>query len=304
MDVSKVKPTYVSLRVANNGIDDSTNPSTVIYDASDSADSYINASIKQGLNSSIFPIASNYICAVERLELSIDAVPFYLAENESITVYNKANMAQTSSVLMNENAYSISQLFSILNKQLYTDPSNATTFTCTFSLTKDGFVSFELGGGKSFANLLFRFPRKLNLILGFSDSRQTTGSAAYSSIPRLDMGDNLQHIVLESNLNSISDQIGTVSLNVLTDFAPPSQYSNSLSYAASNALQQSGFSTNLRQKVIYTPTERRYLDLISSFAIQSINIDAYYTDIDNNIRRVELGLGGVFEIKIGFYKKE
>lgn len=299
MNFSRLKPQYVSLHKANNQDSSDNN----VYDPANSADNFIEASLTETYKSPVFTDSSQYVVAVERMELSLNGVPFYYADGEVIYVIERANPLNTTNVALNSHAYSLSQLLTILNATTFVDPITAGNFTIIFSLTKEGFISMTLQGGKSFVNIYLEFPRRLNMILGISTNAQTTGSIASSPIPRLDMGDNLQHIVLSSNLQTVSDVIGNAALQVLTDFAPPTSYSNSLGYTAGGALQQSGFSTNLRQKVIYNPNERRYLDLISPFGIQQITIDAYYTDIDGNNRKILLGLGGNFDIKLGFYLK-
>lgn len=307
MNYGRLQPTYVSLRTAHNEIEQDTNVNT--YTSLSSADDLKYASASITINSNIFKDASQYVVAIERMELPINGIPFYIPDaTENIIVYRRtgANTGLTSSNRLNTNSYSLSDLFIYLNQLDFVDRGDDSNFNVTFSINGDGFTQLTLGNGKQFADLLFRFPRKLNMILGISENRQITdaiGNIVYSSFPRIDLGDNLQHIIIESNLPTTSDQIGNAPLNILTDFAPPTAYSNSLKYAANAELEDSAFSTSIRQKVIYNPSERRYLDLISSFAIQNITVTAYYTDIDGNIKRVELPLGGCFDIKLGFYKK-
>lgn len=299
MNFNRLQPTYVSLRIANSA--DGTN--SALYDAVTSSDNFINASIRQVFNAPVITNADDYVVAVERMELSINGIPFYLASGEQIIVHQRAPPNATTVLAINESAYSLSQFLTILNAKTFVDPSDNSNFNVVFTITKEGFISFTLLGGKTFNNLFFEFPRKINLILGISTVLQVNGTVVSSQTSRLDCGDNLQHIVLQSNLQTISDVIGNVPLQVLTDFAPESSYSNSLSYAASGALQQSAFSTNLRQKVIYNPNEKRYLDLISAFGIQSINIDAFSTNLDGDYSIIPLPLGSSFDIKLGFYKK-
>lgn len=300
MNFARLRPTYISLSVRNNADGNTFND----YSSTTSPDSFIDATVKENYNQPVIDNASNYVVAVERFDLSANAIPFYSADSEIIYVVERANTANTTQEILNNSAYSLSQLLTILNAIEFTDPTDATGFNVVFTITKDGFISLTLLGGKQFDDIYFIFPRKLNLILGLSTAVQTTGNISTSSVSRLDLGDNLQHIVLTSNLLTVSDVIGNVASNVLTDFSPTTYYSNSLSYGASGQLQKSGFTTNLRDKLTYNPNERRYLDLISSFNIQTIEITAQYTDLDGIVHIVQLPFGGIFEIKLGFYRKE
>lgn len=305
MNFSRLNTQYVSLKVINNGLDSNGNET---YNAETDPNTSINASISQMFNPPLLDKASDYVCAIERMELSLNGIPFYEG-GEDITVVEKGNEANTTVKRFNTIVYSLTQLFSILNRETFIDPTDVAIppvpFTVTFSMNKEGFCTFKLNGGKRFDDIFFIFPRRLNMILGIStaDQKATSGNLVTSVYNRIDLGDPLRHIVLVSNLQTTSDTIGNVPLPVLTDFAPPSSYSNSLTYLDSGALDKSGWSTNVRQKIIYNPTERRYLDLIAPFQIQSVTISAVYVDMDDNNDYVPLPLGGIFDIKIGFYKK-
>jgi len=195
--------------------------------------------------------------------------------------------------------------FEVLNSLVYVDPNDSIQFRITYSISKDGFIIVSLLDSRNFTDLQIEFPRRLNLILGISTNQQfATKTECNSLYPRVDLGDDLDHIILQTSLPTNTDALGNVRLQVLTDFAAPTGYSNSLSYGANGTLIRSGFSTNLRQKLIYTPSERRYLELLGDFPINNITIDAYYINTDEVIKIVPLPLGSFFEIKLGFYLRQ
>lgn len=275
----------------------------------DPADNSKNASVKEVYNIPPIEKASDWLVAVERMELSLNGVPFYNA-GETIACYSRANMLNNPVIrIMTQNAYSFGHLLDILNKTEWIHPDhpndNNYLFSATFTLDKDGFVIVNLTQF-TFNDLYFLFPRRLNMILGISYSQQAvTGSRAASKFPRCDLGDELDHIILRSSLPCYSDRVGNANLDVLTDFAPPTVYSNSLSYSsADGSLLSSGLSLNMRQKLIYIPNEKRFLNLQGDFPLNYINVDVMYVNPDGEINHVVLPLGGIFELKLGFYYKQ
>lgn len=306
---ARYKPFYASFGIRNNGIRD---PPSNVYSVVTTPDNTINASVIEQYNHPICEKASDFLVSVERMELSLNGVPFYdggQTEVETITVRSRRD---TSLIYTTDNldtsCYSLSHLFEYLSTLEFEDPFDATPFSCTFSVTRDGFIVVTLIDA-NFTNIQLEFPRRLNMILGISTAQQNIDpvepwTEAESSYPRIDLGDDLDHIVLISNLPTNADALGNVHLPVLTDFASPSAYSNSLSYAANGTLVKSGFSTNIRQKIIYTPSERRYLELNGDFPIQDVTIEAYYVSVDGTVKHIVLPLGGSFEIKLGFYLKQ
>lgn len=297
MNYGRFNATYISLSSNNNGTDPT-------YDASTSAAGTVLAQLSESYRTPVFSEADKYVIAVERMEISTNAIPFYIASGETITVLQKVggllsenNVAQTS--------YSLTSLLGYLSTIDFVNPIDLSTFNIVFTLTKEGYVKLILpGGGVDFDTFYIEIPRILNMALGISTSTQTTGTICTSAFPRFDTGDAFQRLVLESNLQTVSDLIGQAPFQVLTDFAPPTIYQTSDGWDANENIIKQGVTVNIRQKLIYNPNEKRYLDLISPFGIQTIIIKAYYVDLDGNYRLVELPLGGVFNIKIGFYKKE
>lgn len=306
---ARYKPFYASYGIRNNGLHDTPDN---LYHVTTTPDNTINAIISEQYNQPIIEKASDFLVAVERMELSLNGVPFYdgaQSQLETITVRSRRDttLIYTTDDL-DISAYSLSHLFELLNGVEFEDPFDATPFSCTFSCTRDGFFVVTLIDS-DFTNVQLEFPRRLNMILGISTAQQFIDpvdpwTEAESQFPRIDLGDDLDHIVLTSNLPTNADALGNIHYPVLTDFSVPSAYSNSLSYAANGTLVKSGFSTNIRQKIIYTPTERRYLELNGDFPIQHVEITAYYVSIDGTVKNVVLPLGASFELKLGYYLKQ
>ena len=307
MSLARLKPFYVSLSVRNNKIDD--NPFRF-----STADSIERSRVVENFRQPILEKASDFLCAVERMELNLNGVPFYDASSfvenhvqnqETLVIRSKLNNSLTWSYTLVNSAYSISHLFEILNSILYQDPNDNTPFNLTWSLSKDGFSVITIMGGKTFTRFQIEIPRRLNLIIGISTDRQINGRTSVdSAFPRIDCGDDLDHIVLVTNLPTNSDSLGNVKNQILTDFSSPSAYSNSLAYGVNGDLIRNGFSTNIRQKVIYTPSERRYLELLGDFPINNIMVQAMYVNQDGLQKIIPLPLGASFELKLGFYLRQ
>lgn len=307
MNFARYKPIYVSMSFKNDGNKNADELN--VYDPDQTADKFVYASAQTQFNAPIVEKASDFLVAIERMELSLNGIPFYDAGQEpgpeQIVIRSRINPVPTTQTDVDLNAYTLTHLFEVLNALSYEDPNTNTNFRITYSISKDGFIIVSLLDGRNFTNLQIEFPRRLNMILGISTAQQFgTKTECNSLYPRIDLGDDLDHIILQTNLPTNTDALGNVKLQVLTDFASPSAYSNSLTYGANGTLIRSGFSTNLREKLIYTPNERRYLELLGDFPINNITIEAYYVNLDEVIKNVPLPLGGLFEVKLGFYLKQ
>lgn len=305
---ARYKPFYVSMSIRNDGNQDSP---LKIYDPTTTPDNHIEAIAITQFNAAIIDKASDFLVAIERMELNSNGIPFYDAGQdlkEVITIQSKIDGSEIDTDPLLDSAYSLTHLFEILNTVSFIDPYDLSQFRCTFSISKDGFIILTLLDGQDFNKVTIKFPRRLNMILGIGTADQVQHTPSYTEVnsfyPRVDLGDDLDHIILQTNLPTNSDALGNAKLQVLTDFSVPSNYSNSLAYGANGTLVKAGFTSNIRQKIIYTPNERRYLELIGDFPIQDITIQAYYRSTDNLIKIVPLPLGGSFEIKLGFYLKQ
>lgn len=305
MSLARYKPQYVSLSCRNMGWNTVTNVAN--YNAITSPDSTINAEVNETYNVPVVDKASNYLVAIERLEVSLNGIPFYNAEdNEQITLQDVAGFNPDITVALLENAFSLSHLLEILNKLIYPNPGDGgfTDLSVVWSLTSDGFVTLEVL--ETFDVVTFILPRRLQCILGISIAVQPLGNAetkAKSLYPRIDMGDELDHLILKTNLPCFSDTIGNVKTQVLTDFCVPTKYGNSLTYGPAGSVVDASIQTNIRQKAVYVPTERRYLELVGDFPITQLTIACEYVDNIHTRHSIPLPFGGSFEIKIGFYLK-
>lgn len=307
MNFSRYKPIYLSVHFKNDGNKNSDENN--VYSPDTTADKFILATAQTQFNAPILEKASDFLVAVERMELSLNGIPFYDAGQdpafEQIVIVSRSMAVAPTQTDVDVNAYSLSHLFEVLNALDYTDPNTSTRFRIVYSISKDGFIIVSLLDGRTFTDVEIQFPRRLNMILGISTAQQfATKTECNSLYPRVDLGDDLDHIIIQTNLPTNSDALGNVHLQVLTDFSSPSEYSNSLNYGANGTLIRSGFTTNLRQKLIYTPSERRYLELIGDFPVNNVKLEAFYVNTDQIIKNVPLPIGGLFEIKLGFYLKQ
>lgn len=322
---ARIKPTYVSLSIVNNGLSADTGGP---YDEAGAGNGYVHATVADGTikaavfetyNNPVIDKASDYVCAIERMEVSLNGIPFFdagVGNVSNIIIRSRINPALFTSKAVVNSAYNLSHLLNILSSYYYPDPNNQPDglFNLEFSLESTGHIRVDIdsNSGITFDQIQLEFPRRLNLILGLSTTQQinTNGALnqytfAYSLIPRMDVGDDLQRIAITSNLPTNSDRIGNVQLPVLTDIGVEtgSGYSNNFEFIAGQ-YDNTSWSMPLRDKLVYIPTEKRYLDLLGDFPITNIQIGCYYVNLDEQFKQVLIPFGGIFSIKIGFYLKQ
>lgn len=346
MSLGRIKPKYASLNFTN--------------ESNDSSDTQ-KAIIEENFGFEIIDKANSYVCAVERMELSLNAIPFYkglkvehnggvggqetfycwnaatddnsfgfddespigvgnIPANYDITLVNMFTVDEMAADQLN--FFSLKEVLKHLNNIDFPiiDTNGAIvvgeTYNCVFEIDELGYIKCTAGltsdGNqpvfKAAANddmfQRIKFPKYLNMILGLGSKVVDNGAddTLISDFPRFDLGDELAHILLTTSLPVISDCIGQELNQVLTDFSPTSVYSSSYAFNA-GALVASSVTLNTRQKLIYVPAEKRYLDLTSPFNIRHINIQAFYMTNFNKLYPVELPLGGTFQVKLGFYMK-
>lgn len=317
MSYSRIKPTYVTLSIVNNAIDN--------YDETSTPDEYLFAEITETYNNPVIDKASDYVCCIERMELSLNAIPFYDARKDTNLPIEVINIRSrfpgyTDNVFPTEviySAYSLSQLLNQLSTQYtYRNPNfNVNTgnvepvnIDIKFALTIDGFIKVSIQG-TDFNRIQIEFPRRLNMILGISTKVQPkTGEQdyCYSSIPRLDTGDDLQRIIITTNLPTNSDTTGNVRLPVMTDIGVEngSAFSSNIILTNSGIYDSQGWTVPLRDKLVYVPTERRFLDLNGDFPLNNIQMAALYVTLDKKYKKVPVAFGGEFSLKLGFYLKQ
>lgn len=332
-NLARLKPLYVSLSKRNNGIDDGTyqtsidnfnniyaglggpNLNAAVLVASTVVEDTIPAQVDITFNDPIVDKMSDYLVCIERMELTFNGIPFYDPTDNTVSriirLRSRINFALTTTCFLASPVYSLDHLFDELNQLTFPNPNagglgQPANLQMLFSIDSVGFIRMECTNlVLAYSDFQIEFPRMLNQILGIPIEQQIPGaSIAYSNYPRIDCGDNLDHIMLKSNLPTYSDSLGNVRVNILTDFAPDTSYSNNMVYQPDRTLTQNSFSTNTRQKGLYTPPQRRFMDLQGSFPLVQINIEANYVNPDGLLRPIMLPFGGSFEIKLGFYRKQ
>lgn len=309
--LGRIKPKYITLNVMNDGTE---------------GDTLMEAVIVKNFNHDIIDDASKYVCAVERMELSVNAIPVYNCKNTLLggkfeeiicTAYDPNGTEIDRDVWqVDDSFYGIDQLINYFNKIVFFQIRPYENFTTTYkvriAMTMDanGFFILQMYTDQNNGNIILfdkiklSFPTYLNYILGFAVQPDTNHSSyMYSAYPRLDCGDELNHIIISSNLPTVSDNVSGVMSNCLTDFAPPTVYQSSSGIDNNGSLYLNGYSLNCRQRLIYTPTEKRYLDMISNLALREIQIRAFYVTPWGATNIVNIPIGGTFVIKLGFYEK-
>lgn len=259
----------------------------------------INADVDQTFTKNLLDKANDWIVAVERFELSCNGIPYYAGEEhlEEIVVYTRAANAddddiETTRIDVGFNAYSIPNLLDLLNVAFGED-NDTRDANFELSIDADGFISFT----NTNLDIYPVFPDKLNTILGLFDDENHTVSNTQdwvSEYPRWGLGDELDHITIKSNLNLVSDTIGQEKTNIVTDLSVPSNLS---------AASDGSFGYSARDKIIYTPSERRYLNFNSTAPIQVLRLYCEYNSPDGTKRLVKLPPGGVFNIKLAFFHR-
>lgn len=259
--------------------------------------SSINADVDQTFTKNLLDKANDWIVAVERFELSCNGIPYYSGEEhqEEVIVMRRvsgADNTEETRVLIDFNAYSIPDLIDRINEAF---GENNTTRDADFELEidNDGYIYFT----KTDLDFYPVWPAKLNYILGLIDDEDNDISNTVdwvSEFPRWGMGDELDHITIKSNLNLVSDTIGQEKTNIVTDLSVPANLS---------ASSDGGYAYSARDKLIYTPSERRYLNFNSTAPVQVIRLYCEYTSPDGAKRMVKLPHGGVFNIKLAFFHR-
>ena len=263
----------------------------------------IEAEISQFLASPILAKSDEYVCAVERFELSLNAIPFYdgmiTGRPEQILITNVEG--DELYIDISFKSYSLLDTLRKLNTLLNEDDDEDDDIgPITFNLDTDGFITcstpaFEFG-------ITILFPTYLNAILGFSDTSPASGSSIVSTFPRFGLGDNLKRIQITSNLGIFSDTVGQAKTNILTDIDIAGEFQSSVEVELTDVSGTASYPP--RSKLIVLPKERRYLNFSSPAPLQSILIRATYVDIMGRSQTVSLPKGGVFAIKLGFYKRQ
>jgi hypothetical protein len=277
------------------------------------------ARIRETFRSSIVDKADNYVLAVERFEIGLNGIQFYEAgrvlTQDGFTAPERIEITDlaTPPVILETNnitfgTYSLPETIIELNKLMQL--GGVGSMGLAWSVDSEGFVraKFNAVWLNTYRLSLTNCPL-MNQILGVETTGQTAlqgaGATEIKSLtPRWDMGDNLGHLRLTSNLPVVSDSVGQSKSNILTDLSFLNNIGASYGYTgAAPEFVDPSVSYSQRQKVVYNPAERRYLNLRSSAPIDDIDITCEYVRPDGTSAVVELPKGASFSVKLGFFSR-
>lgn len=290
---------YATFSVFNTGVDSNGDVTVTIP-----------AELEQTYDSPMIYKANDYVMAVERLEVNTNGVPFYngSALLETIKVNTVAGVFDSEAVMAFD-GYSLADTIQLINIAFLAATSTNISEHVTVSVNTEGFVimkcsDFITNTWAAFLNFDMTNAPILNRILGLNptDIVNASPSLLVSLFPRWDCGDNLSFLRITSNLPTVSDVVGQSSTNVLTDLYFAKNLSASYNYAAGDAtFGTSAISYSQRQKIVYNPTVRRFINLRSSGPIDNIVIRIQAVSSDGVSTVIPLPIGCEFTIKLGFW---
>lgn len=255
----------------------------------DSLSGPVEARIIQAFNEPFIKRASDYMVAVERMSVNVNGIPMVPAGQR--IQFTDSVGTPLKVLTFPEEIWSLAHFIAIANGLSWTFEVD---ISGKLELRDNLFETAVLRTDFLLANFL-NFPATIEPIAGAL--KYTTDH------PVSDCNDRLNGIQVVSNLPLISDKVGQVQTNIVTDFGFPQTYQNSVSGTINNYTQVSrSESFSPRQKLHYIPSVRRYLNLLSNGSIGYIDIAAEWVDNTGAATKIILPIGGEFSIKIGFYK--
>ncbi len=282
----------------------------------------IPAEITETYRRPLLARASDYVCAVERLEVNMNAIPH--TSDASITAVRTADgleyplapiapffvtVAYNITELVENVATTMNELQTFLNG-LALEPAGPPGTVITVVLTAKGRVSINLVSVNNVTPWRFKFSDHLASKLGLTEHNYPIAPNVLwvSAFPVYDLGDEMHRLQLLSTLPATSDRQTETFTNILTDFVPGSPITEQVARGVGGAL---AFDTNTqamafspRQKGIYIPTERRFINLRSGASVDSIRLWLQYVTPWGDSFTVPLVNGGIFSVKIGFWNKK
>ena len=258
-----------------------------------SSETPIEAAINESMTYPLVESQTDYVLSLERLSVNLNGIPFYdNSRGEQIEVYSRAGNVLTQVLTLTRDTFTLNDTVNMVNDLiLATNIGIIQNGTADMFLNQEGFVYLNF---TDFANYYVVFPSFLNLIFGISTTQDAGVAQVKSLSPRFDCGDELQRIRITSNLGVFSDTIGQSKANIITDL----ELSRDLT-----ADSLGNFSFSQRQKLYFTPTQKRYLNFSSPAPLQNLNIRAEYIRTDGSSTVIPLPLGCAFSLKLGFYKR-
>ena len=261
------------------------------------------ARIEQYFNKSIIDKSSEWVCAVERFSLNLNGIPAYENVNtDQLTLFDN-NTAGANSIVVDlpDSATTLPDFIFKINASLATNGTNV-----RFRMDREGYLRFD-GGDMSTHDLSVIFTREeLHVLFDIHPDQREVLNTIKSRTPRLDTFDQVKYIQLTTNLPLVSDSLGQIRTNVLTDFVPLNPMSVSVlqHHIQQDQLANTSFSYPPRQRLIYTPKVRRFLNLNSDVPLVHITVDANFIDQAGEAQPVILPPGCEFSIKLGFHLKQ
>ena len=265
---------------------------TLFNSSSDS----IYATIEETFSSPMIQKADSYVLCVERFEIALNGIPYYDSTRGEVITLTNINSGEPTELKLDQDAYTLNELVDYISEQASTN--NYQTAKFSIEIDSSGYIGISL----DYQDYTLQIPTYLNYVLGMetADTPNENGSTWYSKYPRFDCGDEIDHIRLVSNLDLVSDNLGQAKTNIVTDVANPTSVSGS---ASSGLNPTYGYTFSQRQKLMYVPYQRRFLNFSSPVPIQILRISCEYVRSDGTSSIIKIPRGGNFSIKLGFYKR-
>lgn len=291
------------------------------FDAAGNATQTIEAILQDSFRSSMIEKADDWVVAVERFEININGIPYYpqgpvlgvgAVETLTVTLIGGAAAEAPASFALNFDAFSIPDCITNLNLRA-TATGSVSMGATLFSIDHEGYtrITATVDWWQRYRFDFTNAPR-MNRILGLNvtaEGQQAVedGGLGYlqSKSPRWDCGDDLDHLRIDTNLPTVSDTIGQAKSSVLTDLSFGAAIGASFPYQNATGLRAATPSANYsqRQRIIYNPQERRYLNLRSSAPIDDIQVTCEYVRQNGDAAIVPLPIGASFSVKLGFFNR-
>jgi len=281
----------------------------------------------------------NYLVAVERMEVSLHGIPLVDFEDDFIKTLYGTKITFTDDfgefqIDLLGKFFDAWQIVNYINDQLdYFKNQGSTSVNNKWVQ----FVRFGINptSGRLYAKQVttiahdwdnlksIQWPLALDFIFGWNNAANpsailpaTLGALPlqqywYASRNCFDIGDALQHIRLTSNLSLVSDTLGQSTTTIITDLAPDGLLSvsggdpipSSTSQNQYNGYGGGTISVVPRQRLVYSPFTRRWLNISGWGPIYNLRIQCTYVDLWGRELPILLPPGGTFAIKLGFYRR-
>lgn len=254
--------------------------------------------------------SSDYLLALERLRVPIHRVPMVPALIPAITFVPIAGAPPY--VINTDQAFSLRQWLDDLNAKGLASPNDLffkIDASGRLQILFNGFNDYTITFDQTFADIM-DIDANINAASQNVTPRQgqanewiITGSSSL-----FDRFDQLYKVQIEASGLNVAREIITTdaTLPIITDILIPTDYATSYTEAADPKTVGGGINVTYptRQAVLYGgENERRYINLVGKLAIQNITIQAVAIFRDGTRNQILIPRRGVFECKLGFYRK-